>query len=223
MAVWRLWRLFWKLEKGRSERWLTPMLFAAIVLLLFSFAFAGIPADRFGVSLFLGEAYLAGFLALQICYSRILASEASDGVLDLLKCYPIAPTALFVSKLLLALVMSIGILIPTFILAHVFLNVTIAIEVVMIAVLALLGLSSLGVLISMLTLSARGKQVLFPILYFPLTIPVLLSALEASQGLYQGDTFAALLPSWLGLLLILDGVYLAIGLILFDEVLASTA
>lgn len=223
MAVWRLWQLFWTLEKGRSERWLTPMLFAAIVLLLFSFAFAGIPADRFGPSLFLGEAYLAGFLALQICYSRILASEATDGVLDLLKCYPIAPTALYLSKLLLALVMSIGILIPTFILAHVFLNVVFVTEVAVVAVLALVGLSALGVLISILTLSARGKQVLFPILYFPLTIPVLLAALEVSQGLYQGSTLGELLPSWLGLLLILDGVYLALGLILFDEALAATS
>lgn len=223
MAVWRLWRLFWKLEKGQLERWLTPMLFSAIVLLLFSFAFAGIPADRFGPALFLGEAYLAGFLALQICYGRILASEANDGVLDLLKSYPIPPTALYLSKVLLALVMSIAILVPTFILAHVFLNVAIVPEVALVAVLALIGLAALGVLIAILTLSARGKQVLFPILYFPLTIPVLLAALEVSQSLYKGESLALLLPSWLGLLLILDGVYLALGLILFDEALAATS
>lgn len=222
MAIWRLWRLFWQLEKGRAERWLTPMLFAAIVLLLFSFSFADIPPDRFGESLFLGEAYLAGFLALQICYGRILASESLDGVLALMKCYPIPPAALYLSKLLLALVMSVAILIPTFILAHLFLNIGFKPQVALVALLALLGLSAMGILISILTLSARSKQVLFPILYFPLTIPVLLCALQVSQGIYQGETLAAMLPSWLGLLLILDGVYLALGLILFDELLAST-
>lgn len=222
MAVWQLWRLFWQLEKGRAERWLTPMLFAAIVLLLFSFSFAEIPPEKYGESLFLGEAYLAGFLALQICYGRILASETDDGVLEQLKTYPIPSYALYISKLILALVMSVAILIPTFILAHVFLNIAFLPEVAGIALLALVGLSALGVLISILTLSARGKQVLFPILYFPLTIPVLLCALEVSQALYRGEPLTAMLSSWLGLLLILDGVFLTLGLILFDELLAST-
>lgn len=222
MSVWRLWRVFWQLERSRAERWLTPMLFAAIVLLLFSFAFANIPIETFGQSLFLGEAYLAGFLALQICYSRILAGEAEDGVLEQMKTYPIPASAIYVSKLLLAVVMSSAIMVPTFILAHVFLNIAFIPEVALVTLLALLGLSAMGVLVSILTLSAQGKQVLFPILYFPLTIPVLLCALEVSQALYRGEALLSLMPSWLGLLLVLDGVYCALGLILFDELLAST-
>jgi heme exporter protein B len=58
---------------------------------------------------------------------------------------------------------------------------------------------------------------LLPILLFPVIIPVLLAAIKASNGFLLGSDMAIILP-WINLMVAYDGIFLAIGFMVFDYV-----
>lgn len=78
------------------------------------------------------------------------------------------------------------------------------------------GICSMGTLLSALAVRTRFREVMLPLLLLPLLIPVLSGAVGATQDLLAGGTprFAAI-----QLLLVVDGIYLIAGFLLFDYVL----
>ncbi|MFN7640396.1 MAG: hypothetical protein ACK5PR_01455, partial [bacterium] len=136
--------------------------------------------------------------------------------------YPISPTAWFLSKYLVVITLGVLILMPTLLLANLFLNEgrdnLLDSSMMGIALIALLGLGALGVLLSTMMLRSNAKQILYPLIYFPLTTPVLLAAVESSRAhLVDGSSLEKLLSSWLGLLVIFGIMYFTLSLLLFGE------
>ena len=68
-----------------------------------------------------------------------------------------------------------------------------------------------------MTLKANARQILYPLLYFPLTAPVLLGAVQSSRLCLDGGRAAADIKAWLGLLLGFDCIYVTLGILLFTE------
>jgi len=88
--------------------------------------------------------------------------------------------------------------------------------------LTLVGLVSVGTLLAFLVMFAAGRHLLYPILYFPLCVPVLLCAYENMlASLTQQMALTAMLQSWLGLLLAFDLVYVTLGTMFFGELLRA--
>ena len=214
-----------KVEWATPERWLSPLLFAITVLVLFSFA-VGMVEGPDAAKLIVAETFLTAFFALQISFSRSLDPDMQDRVFDVLRTYPISPSAWFLSKYLLVFCMGALILIPTMVLSSFFYGKSgvsmLSIPLVAIALTALAGMSALGVLLSTMTMRSGSKQILYPLLYFPLTTPVLLSAVESSKAvLANGDSLETLMSSWLGLLVIFGIIYFTLGLLLFGELVKA--
>lgn len=214
-----------KVEWSNSERWLSPLLFAITMLVLFSFAIGNIEPE-FAVKIFVAETFLTALFALQISFSRILDPDTQDRVFDLLRTYPIQPAAWFIAKYLLVLVMGALIVFPTMLLATFFLGSTgvdvLQAPVFLVAFAAISCLASVGVLLSTMTMRSGSKQILYPLLYFPLTTPVLLSAVEASTAVITSNrSFSELLESWLGLLLIFGIIYFTLGVLLYGELVKA--
>ncbi|WP_141734704.1 heme exporter protein CcmB [Oligoflexus tunisiensis] len=208
-------------EWASAERWLSPLLFALTMLLLFSFAFGKVEPD-FIPQLFVAATFLTAFFALQIAFSRVLEPDMQDRVFDQLRSYPLAPTAWFLSKYLLVLMIGLMILAPTLVLADLFINETsisfLSLPLFAIAACSLIALGALGVLLSTMMLRSNARQILYPLLYFPLTTPVLLAAVESSKALLiEQHSLSHLLSSWLGLLVISGIMYFTLSLLLFGE------
>jgi heme exporter protein B len=208
-------------EWASSERWLSPLLFAVTVLILFAFAFGRVE-PQFLPQMFIAATFLTAFFALQIAFSRILEPDMQDRVFEQLRSYPISPTAWFLSKYLVVITLGVLILMPTLLLANLFLNEgrdnLLDSSMMGIALIALLGLGALGVLLSTMMLRSNAKQILYPLIYFPLTTPVLLAAVESSRAhLVDGSSLEKLLSSWLGLLVIFGIMYFTLSLLLFGE------
>jgi heme exporter protein B len=67
-------------------------------------------------------------------------------------------------------------------------------------------------------LRSNARQILYPLLYFPLTTPVLLAAVESSKALLiEQHSLGHLMSSWLGLLVISGIMYFTLSLLLFGE------
>ena len=208
-------------EWASAERWLSPLLFALTMLLLFSFAFGRVE-PAFVPQLFVAATFLTAFFALQIAFSRVLEPDMQDRVFDQLRSYPIAPTAWFMSKYLLVLMIGLMILGPTLVLADLFINEStisfLSFPLFAIAACSLIALGALGVLLSTMMLRSNARQILYPLLYFPLTTPVLLAAVESSKALLiEQHSLSHLMSSWLGLLVISGIMYFTLSLLLFGE------
>jgi heme exporter protein B len=80
------------------------------------------------------------------------------------------------------------------------------------------GFCVVGVLFSAVTLKARARELLLPLLLFPLMIPILLATVRTMEIILRSGDFQELLP-WLRLLVGFDVIFLVLGFLLFESVL----
>jgi heme exporter protein B len=76
---------------------------------------------------------------------------------------------------------------------------------------------AVGTLLSTMSVQTRTREVLLPILLFPVAIPVLLAAVKASNGLLAGAEFSEVLIP-LNILIVYDIVFIAVAFMVFDFV-----
>jgi heme exporter protein B len=80
-----------------------------------------------------------------------------------------------------------------------------------------IGYAAVGTLLSSMAVQARTRDVLLPILLFPVVLPVLISAVKATNAVLLGLEAAELWP-WLNLLIVYDVIFTAAAFMLFDFV-----
>lgn len=207
-------------ELADSERTVSPVLFAITMLLLFAFAMGDLDASL-RAKVYLAETFLTAFFALQLSFSRLFEPDRQDRVFDLIRTYPVSHTTWFLAKYTLVFILGSATLAPT-LLFGAFLHQSartplFSWTVTGIAFLALAGLCALGVLLSAMTLKANARQILYPLLYFPMTTPVLLAAVQASEVALDASRKASDMHGWLWLLLAFDTIYFTLGILLFTE------
>ncbi len=207
-----------RLELSNKERLCSSFLFAITVLIITAVCFAtpGMGTTR----VLIAEIYLAFFFAVQISALRIFEFEQHDGVYDLLRTYPLSGEIWYMSKLLVFIISSMLFLLPLLLLAFVFNaqhNRQAFFFVGGVAALALVGQAALGVLLTTIVLRAKGRNILYPLIYFPLTIPLLIGAAETSYAYLEKGGMDESQVKWITLLIGMDVVYLTLGLLLFGE------
>jgi heme exporter protein B len=75
--------------------------------------------------------------------------------------------------------------------------------------LATLGFSLIGTLFSAMAAQTRSREIMLPVLFFPIILPVILAAVEASTRAVGGQTFIGL-GRWLPLIAVFDALFLVI-------------
>lgn len=209
-----------RVDLSSKDRLITPIFFAAVILLLFSFAIPEQdPSLRSRVVV--AESQLAIFFALQIAFSRAFEAERSDRVFDHLRLSPIASSAFITAKMLHVLIMGGFTVMFTGFLAVILQGQDPGVlgdpVVVAAAILSLLGLAGLGVLLAAITLRAEAQQILFPLLYFPLSVPVLICSTEALTQWLETRQWNDTLRGWSVMLMAFDAIYLTMALLLGAE------
>ena len=207
-----------RLEFSNKERLFAAFLFAAVILIIIAVCFAAPGATSSRV--LVAEIYLSFFLALQISCLRIFEFEQNDGIFDLLRTYPLSGEIWYTSKLLVFIISSLMFLFPLLVLAFAFNtygDYMAFFFVLGIATLVLVGLAALGVLLTMIVMRARGRNVLYPLIYFPLTMPLLIAAAETSFAYLENGALNESQLKWITLMVGIDVVYCTLGLLLFGE------
>jgi heme exporter protein B len=209
----------WKdlLAEYRSRELLGAMLvFALLVILIFNFALElDIRARETVASGVLWVTFaFAGTLGL----NRSMGVEKDRGCLDGLLLAPVDRSAIYFGKVLGNLIfMTIveAIVLPTFSVLY-NLNLINA-GLIMVVVLGSIGYAAVGTLLSSMAVQARTRDILLPILLFPVSIPLLLAAVKASNGFLQNLELVDIMP-WLNILLVYDVIFIAVAFMLFDFV-----
>ena len=87
-----------------------------------------------------------------------------------------------------------------------------------VALLATVGIAAVGTVFAAMAVNTRSREVMLPVLFFPVVVPVIVAAVEASGGLIRGDGSGDL-TRWLPLIGAFDAVFLVICPAAFSMVL----
>ncbi|MEM5774774.1 MAG: heme exporter protein CcmB, partial [Anaerolineaceae bacterium] len=87
----------------------------------------------------------------------------------------------------------------------------------LVVILGSLGYAATGTLLSSMAVQARTRDILLPILLFPVILPVLVAAVRASSAFLQAAAWAEIQP-WLTLLAVYDIIFVSAAFMVFDYV-----
>ena len=79
------------------------------------------------------------------------------------------------------------------------------------------GFAAVGTLLSAMAANTRAREVMLPVLLFPVLLPVVISAVKVTAGILDGLPWADL-TAWLRLLIGFDVIFLTISYMTFDYV-----
>jgi len=217
--VWTILQKDLRLELRRSENFIAMFFFAFIILLIFSFA---LPSEGENHQLIAPGVYWVTFLLSGILgLSKNFALEKEMGCMEALLISPVSRGSIFLGKMLGTLIFMVlmqGILIPVFALIFYTPAIEFFWDLLMLSCATALGFSALGTLLSGLTTDVRFKEILLPILLFPLLIPLLLASVEVMASILAGQGIQGELD-WLKLLIGFDFIFLIAAYLTFDFVM----
>ncbi len=211
--------IVWKdlVAELRSRQLVGAMLvFSLIVILVFNFALelqvqlrAEISAGVLWVTL-----AFAGTLGL----NRSMAVEQERGCLDGLLLTPVDRSAMYFGKALANLIFMVIVAVVVLPLFGALYNVNLLRPgLLMVTLLGMVGYAAVGTLLATMAVQTRIRDVLLPILLFPVVLPVLIAAVNASKGYLTGLAAASIRP-WVNLLLVYDVIFLSVAMMFFESV-----
>ncbi|WP_052887482.1 heme exporter protein CcmB [Thermogemmatispora carboxidivorans] len=202
-------------ELRSKQTWLGMGLFALLVFVIFNFAFDLRVENRAAVAP--GALWVAFVFASLLGLGRTIAAEREGGSLDRLLLCPVDRRAIYLAKLLGNLLF-IGIveLVALPIFAALFAVPLFSGELLPIVLLGTLGVATIGTLFSAMTAATRARELLLPLLVFPLIVPVVIAAVRATGALMIA---APNEPPWLGLLAAFDVIFLSLAFLTFSYVI----
>ena len=200
----------------------TTLFFAAACVLVFSFAFV-----REGQPL---EDAAAGILWIAIAFSGTLALGRTferDRYAETLRALLLAPAArpaLYVGKLLgVVLLLGITELLLTPLVALLFQAALFARPLLLAGLLATgtFGFGAVGTLFAAMLVRARSRDVLLPILLYPITIPVIIAGVRGTAALLASPPDEPTATMWLGILTAFDLVFATLALWTFEPLMTE--
>jgi len=201
----------------RSRELLSAMLvFSLLVILIFNFALELDIATRRSVTA--GVLWSTFAFAGTLGLNRSMAVEKDRGCLDGLLLAPVDRSAIYFGKVISNLAFMIiveAIVLPIY---SVLYNVNLFRPgLLMVILLGSVGYVAVGTLLSSMAVQTRTRDVLLPILLFPVVVPILIAAVKASGGYLTEAPMTDILP-WLNLLIVYDVIFTAIAFMVFDYV-----
>lgn len=205
------------LIEARTKDALSAMLvFSLLVLVTFNLALDLRPELMAAVGP--GVLWVAVVFGSTLGLGRTFIVERDSGTLEGLLVAPVDRSALFVAKLLgnivfMGLVQLVSV--PTYVVLF-----GVAIDpfpTFLTLLLGTVGLAAVGTLFSAISAHTRAREVMLPVLLFPVIVPILIGVVQAT-GVALGSPTARNMP-WLSLLVAFDAIYVAFGALVFDSAL----
>ena len=211
--------LIWKdlAAEMRSREILSAMLvFALLVIFIFNFALELDSQARATVTS--GVLWVTFSFAGTLGLNRSMAVENDRGCLDGLLLAPVDRTAIYFGKMLANLLFMLLVAVIVLPVYSVLYNQNLFLPGLwLVILLGSVGYVGVGTLLASMAVQARTRDILLPILLFPVIIPVLVAAVKASCGYFQAIPFEEIQPM-INLLIVYDIIFIAVAFMVFDYV-----
>ena len=202
----------------RSKDAINAMLFfALLVVVIFSFSFDPLAEESRRIAG--GLIWVAFLFAAVTALNQTWARELRNQVLDAYRISPAPANSLFLAKALGNFIF-VGVLealmTPLFVIFYNLRAIGPAWELIPVSVLGTWALVVNGTFFAAMSLRTRSREIMLPLLLFPISIPALLAMVSATTNILTGEDSA---KSWIVFLFTYDVVFTCVSLLLFDLVL----
>jgi len=203
-------------ELRTKENLSAMVVFSLLVLVIFNFAFElqGLDITVVGSGVLWTAFTFSGILGL----GRSFAAEKDKGSLEGVLLSPVDRGAVFLGKAIsnfLFITVMEAVTLPLFAVLN---NATIPwFPLVPYVVMGTIGFAAMGTLLSAIAASTKMREVMLPILLFPVAIPLLMAAVKLTSGALQTREFSEI-SNWFSILLTYDVVFVVVAFLVFEYV-----
>ena len=220
----------WKdsLTEGRTKAAFNAMaFFAGLVLLIFAFALGpDVPGFGPGGQTLLqyvspGLLWVAILLTGVLALGRSFQMEMENGTLEGLRLYPGNRRSIGIGKILANVLSLLAMELLVLPIGAILYNLDLWSKLPALAgvlLLATVGFAAVGTFYAALTANLRAREVMLPLLLFPVMVPVVLGAVKATGLILNGDLMGEL-GAWVKLLVIFDLVFVTVCTLTFGYVI----
>lgn len=198
-----------RIEARTRETLGATLAFAFVATFIFTFAFD--PSPRTLAVVGPGIVWVAYVFTAMLGMNRTFLLEVERGTLDGLRLVPAPPEAVYFGKflgLLTLLTAAEALLAPVFLILYglSLLNVWFA----AVAFAATIGIAAVGALLSAIAANARAREALLPLLFIPLSLPLLIGAVSGTAAALDGEGWSGA-GRWLQLILAFDAALIVVS------------
>ncbi len=206
-------------ELKTRELFSSMFIFALLVIIIFIFSvdLSIVKANEVGPGVLWVAFLFAGTMGL----NRSFMLEKENGCLEGLILTPADRTAIYfgklISNLIFLMVMEIFIL-PLFM---VFFNVDLIPflgPLLVVIFMGTLGFCAIGTLLSSLSSNLKTREIMLPILLYPLIVPVVIAVVKMTGQVLDGKSLGTMM-NWVGLTLAFDVIFIGVSILTIDHIL----
>ena len=206
-------------EFKTRELFSSMFVFAVLVMLIFIFSInlSIVKANQVGPGVLWVAILFAGTLGL----NRSFTLEKENGCLQGLMLAPVDRSAIFFGKMLSNLAFLLimeAFLLPVFM---IFFNVDIGSHLgplLVVVFIGTLGFSALGTLLSSLSSNLKTREIMLPILLYPLMVPIAIGSVRLTGQILDGKSLADMM-NWVGLIICFDIIFISASIMTIDHIL----
>jgi heme exporter protein CcmB len=221
-VAWIVMRKDLTIEVRSREIIYTTLFFAISCVLVFAMSF--VREGRAIEDAAAGILWIAVIFAGTLALGRTFERERQTETLRALMLAPAERPAIYLGKLLgmLALLFATELVVAPLV-ALLFQAALFARPLLMIGLLAsgTLGFCAVGTLFAAMLVRSRSRDVLLPILLYPITIPVIIAGVRGTSALIQPEADVAMAQFWMTLLVFFDVVFVTLSLWTFEPVMTE--
>ena len=221
-TVWLVVRKDLTVEVRSREIAYTTLFFAVSCVLVFAFAL--VKEGRAITDAAAGILWIAIAFSGTLALGRAFERERQSETLRALLLAPAPRPAIYVGKLVgivallvaaeIILIPMIALLFQAPLLAHPF-------WLAAVVVTGTIGFAAVGTLFAAMLVRARSRDVLLPVLLYPITVPVIIAGVRATAALLEPELEVAIVRFWVALLLAFDVVFVTLALWTFEPLMTD--
>jgi heme exporter protein CcmB len=222
-AAWVIARKDLVVEARSRELIYTTIFFALTCVLVFAFGFVreeGRPVEDAAAGILWVALVFSGTLALGRAFERERQSETLRALL----LAPVERAAVYLGKLLALLVLMAGVEILLVPVVGLLFDAPIGRSPWLLAGLVgagTLGFAAVGTVFAAMLVRAQSRDVLLPVLLYPMTVPIVIGGVRGTAALFAADPNLDAAGAWLSMLVFFDAVFLTLALWTFAPVMTE--
>ncbi len=218
----KVWAIVWKdirAEIRTKEIFSSMFIFSLLVLVIFNFSIDLLEVNPLDIAQ--GVLWIAFTFSGILGLNRSFLFEKENDCLQGLMLTPIDRSAIYLGKMLGNLIFMLimeAITVPIFV---VLFNIGIYDKIISLAIviiLGTLGFVTVGTLFSAMSVNIKAREVMLPILLFPIVVPVIIASVKSTGAILTGKPFDDII-SWLKLIAVFDVVFLVVSFLSFEYII----
>jgi len=214
--------ILWKdlLTEVRSKEMVFSMLvFSLMVAVIFNFSFP--PGSDFIQDAAPGILWMTFIFASLLGMNRTFVYEVDKGCMQGLMLAPIDRIVIYISKLLVNFIFITLVELIALPLFGIFFKLDVLTspgQLALVMLVSTLGFTIIGTLFSAIAVNTKTREVMLPILHFPVSIPVIICAVQATTAIFQEQAWSVVW-GWTKIVIFFDVIFFIVAFWTFEFIL----